>query len=71
MIHCKRAYESAGTEDGVRVLVDRLWTRNCRKDELPIAEWLPEVFGAAAQPSGSKLPRHGFSGIFRSAVLGE
>ena len=34
MIHCKRA---------VRVLVDRLWPRNCRKDELPIAQWLPEV----------------------------
>ncbi|MBC3348489.1 MULTISPECIES: DUF488 domain-containing protein [Pseudomonas] len=43
MIHCKRAYEAASTEDGVRVLVDRLWPRNCRKDELPIAEWLPEV----------------------------
>ena len=43
MIHCKRAYEAASAEDGMRVLVDRLWPRNCRKDELPIAEWLPEV----------------------------
>ncbi|BBP61413.1 DUF488 family protein [Pseudomonas sp. St316] len=43
MIQCKRAYETASAEDGVRVLVDRLWPRNCRKDELPIAEWLPEV----------------------------
>ena len=43
MIQCKRAYETASAEDGVRVLVDRLWPRNCRKDELPLAEWLPEV----------------------------
>ncbi|MGX9569205.1 DUF488 domain-containing protein [Pseudomonas viciae] len=43
MIQCKRAYEAASAEDGVRVLVDRLWPRNCRKDKLPIAQWLPEV----------------------------
>lgn len=43
MIQCKRAYEAANAEDGTRVLVDRLWPRNCRKDELPIAQWLPEV----------------------------
>lgn len=43
MIQCKRAYETASAADGVRVLVDRLWPRNCRKDALAIAEWLPEV----------------------------
>ncbi|MFL6608757.1 MAG: DUF488 domain-containing protein [Pseudomonas sp.] len=43
MIQCKRAYETASAEDGVRVLVDRLWPRNCPKDALAIAEWLPEV----------------------------
>ncbi|WP_053214547.1 DUF488 domain-containing protein [Pseudomonas sp. Q12-87] len=43
MIQCKRAYEAASAEDGVRVLVDRLWPRNCRKDTLVIDEWLPQV----------------------------
>ncbi|MCL6700270.1 DUF488 family protein [Pseudomonas sp. T1.Ur] len=43
MIQCKRVYETASAEDGVRVLVDRLWPRNCRKDALAIAQWLPEV----------------------------
>ncbi|AZE46525.1 putative uroporphyrin-III c-methyltransferase [Pseudomonas chlororaphis] len=43
MIQCKRAYEAASSEDGVRVLLDRLWPRNCRKDALAIAEWLPEL----------------------------
>ena len=27
MIHCKRAYDAATTEDGQRFLVDRLWPR--------------------------------------------
>lgn len=43
MIQCKRVYEVASAEDGKRFLVDRLWPRNCRKDELLIAEWLPDV----------------------------
>ncbi|MBT2342396.1 MULTISPECIES: DUF488 domain-containing protein [Pseudomonas] len=43
MIQCKRAYEAANAEDGTRVLVDRLWPRNFRKDALLIDEWLPEV----------------------------
>ncbi|WP_431481904.1 DUF488 domain-containing protein [Pseudomonas thivervalensis] len=43
MIQCKRAYETASAEDGVRVLVDRLWPRNCRKEALAIAQWLPQV----------------------------
>jgi uncharacterized protein YeaO (DUF488 family) len=43
MIQCKRAYEKANAEDGVRVLVDRLWPRNRPKDALAIAEWLPQV----------------------------
>ncbi|WP_445571361.1 DUF488 domain-containing protein [Pseudomonas sp. E102] len=43
MIRCKRAYETATAEDGVRVLVDRLWPRNCPKDALAIAEWLPQL----------------------------
>lgn len=43
MIECKRCYEAPGAGDGVRVLIDRLWPRNCRKDALVIDEWLPEV----------------------------
>lgn len=43
MIQCKRAYSPAAPNDGYRVLVDRLWPRNCRKDQLPLDEWLREV----------------------------
>ncbi|SFW16383.1 Uncharacterized conserved protein YeaO, DUF488 family [Pseudomonas sp. NFACC09-4] len=43
MIQCKRAYEAPAPEDGKRVLVDRLWPRNCRKDGLHLDEWLADV----------------------------
>jgi len=43
MIQCKRAYSPADASDGYRVLVDRLWPRNCRKEQLPLDEWLRDV----------------------------
>lgn len=43
MIQCKRAYVAAAQDDGYRVLVDRLWPRNCRKDFLQLGAWLPDA----------------------------
>ncbi|SEM52507.1 Uncharacterized conserved protein YeaO, DUF488 family [Pseudomonas sp. ok272] len=43
MIQCKRAYIAAAQDDGYRVLVDRLWPRNCRKDFLQLAAWRPDA----------------------------
>ncbi|RAS30770.1 MULTISPECIES: DUF488 domain-containing protein [unclassified Pseudomonas] len=42
MIRCKRVYDAQEKDDGQRVLVDRLWPRNTRKDELH-GQWLREV----------------------------
>lgn len=42
MIRCKRVYDAVTGDDGQRVLVDRLWPRNKRKDDLH-GEWLREV----------------------------
>lgn len=42
MIHCKRVYEPAAPGDGQRVLVDRLWPRNLRKENLH-GQWLRDV----------------------------
>ncbi len=36
MIRCKRVYDAQENRDGQRVLVDRLWPRNKRKDELHV-----------------------------------
>lgn len=43
MIRVKRVYEAPGPEDGVRVLVDRLWPRGLSKDKLPMDGWHRDV----------------------------
>jgi uncharacterized protein YeaO (DUF488 family) len=42
-IHLKRAYEVPATDDGCRVLVDRLWPRGVSKDSARIDLWLKEI----------------------------
>ncbi len=42
-IHTKRAYDSPSPADGERYLVDRLWPRGVKRDELAIAGWLKEA----------------------------
>jgi uncharacterized protein YeaO (DUF488 family) len=39
----KRAYEKPKTEDGKRILVERLWPRGLKKDEAEIDEWIKDV----------------------------
>jgi uncharacterized protein YeaO (DUF488 family) len=43
MVKLKRAYEPASRGDGYRVLVERLWPRGIRKEELALDEWRKEV----------------------------
>ena len=43
MIAIKRAYESAEKGDGTRFLVDQLWPRGLKKEELHVHDWLKEV----------------------------
>jgi uncharacterized protein YeaO (DUF488 family) len=43
MVNLKRAYESPAEGDGQRFLVERLWPRGVRKDELPLAGWMKDV----------------------------
>ena len=42
-ISLKRVYEKPGLKDGKRILVERLWPRDLKKDEAKIDEWLREV----------------------------
>ena len=39
----KRIYEPASTDDGFRVLVDRLWPRGLSKQKAHIDAWLKEI----------------------------
>ena len=42
-IKLKRAYEKPSRQDGLRILVERLWPRGLRKDEARIDLWLRDV----------------------------
>jgi uncharacterized protein YeaO (DUF488 family) len=42
-IRVRRVYESAGPDDGARVLVDRLWPRGLARDEVPLDAWMKDV----------------------------
>jgi len=42
-IWLKRAYEEPGSQDGFRVLVDRLWPRGVSREEAKIDLWLKEI----------------------------
>jgi uncharacterized protein YeaO (DUF488 family) len=42
-IQIKRAYEPAARGDGRRVLVERLWPRGMKKNQLDLDEWLKDV----------------------------
>ncbi len=42
-IKIKRAYEKPDKEDGVRILVDRLWPRGLTKEKASIDLWLKDI----------------------------
>ncbi len=43
MIQLRRAYERASESDGARFLVERLWPRGVRKQDLKLDGWLKDV----------------------------
>ena len=42
-IQCKRVYDDADKNDGYRVLVDRVWPRGIKKEDLRADEWRKEL----------------------------
>jgi uncharacterized protein YeaO (DUF488 family) len=44
----KRAYDSPSGQDGMRVLVDRLWPRGVKKADAAIDHWLKELAPSTA-----------------------
>ncbi|WP_082656231.1 DUF488 domain-containing protein [Bradyrhizobium valentinum] len=47
-IKLKRAYESAGSSDGTRILIDRLWPRGVRKADAAIDLWAKDLAPSTA-----------------------
>lgn len=42
-IKLRRAYEEKGKDDGYRILVDRLWPRGIKKEDLSYSWWPKEI----------------------------
>ena len=47
-IKVKRAYDSAGSGDGTRILIDRLWPRGVRKADAAIDLWAKDIAPSTA-----------------------
>ncbi len=47
-ISIRRVYDPPGPNEGYRVLVDRLWPRGVKKEDLHHDEWLEQVAPSAA-----------------------
>lgn len=43
MVKIKRVYEPYKSDDGYRILVDRLWPRGIKKTNLVMDEWVKEL----------------------------
>lgn len=43
MIRLKRVYEEPSEEDGLRILVERLWPRGLTKEHAAVGLWLKDV----------------------------
>ncbi|HLB73705.1 MAG TPA: DUF488 domain-containing protein [Sedimentisphaerales bacterium] len=43
MLKIKRVYEQPDKNDGVRMLVDRLWPRGVRKEDAKIDQWMKDI----------------------------
>lgn len=42
-LRLKRAYEPASSDDGTRLLVDRLWPRGVSKERADLSDWMKDI----------------------------
>jgi uncharacterized protein YeaO (DUF488 family) len=47
-VKLKRAYEPAATNDGTRILIDRLWPRGVKKADAAIDQWVKDIAPSTA-----------------------
>ena len=43
MLKIKRVYDPPASDDGKRILIDRLWPRGLKKEDARIDEWMKEL----------------------------
>ena len=66
MVKVKRAYEAPSARDGQRFLVERLWPRGVRKEDLPLAAWVKDA--APAMPATNSKMRTWMTASARSVL---
>lgn len=42
-VRLRRAYDSPAAEDGMRILVDRLWPRGLTKEKAALGQWIKDI----------------------------
>lgn len=42
-VQLKRAYDDVSEDEGIRILVDRIWPRGVSREDLQIDDWMKEV----------------------------
>jgi uncharacterized protein YeaO (DUF488 family) len=47
-VKLKRAYEPSADEDGIRILIDRLWPRGISKKNAALDQWMKEIAPSTA-----------------------
>ncbi len=47
-VKLKRAYEPASSDDGTRILIDRLWPRGVKKTDAAIDQWVKDIAPSTA-----------------------
>jgi uncharacterized protein YeaO (DUF488 family) len=53
MIKLKRVYETPDSDDGLRILVERLWPRGVSRKNAAIDAWMKDVAPSKNSPSDS------------------
>lgn len=48
MVHIKRIYSEPDPQDGIRILVDRIWPRGCTKERARLNDWQKELAPSTA-----------------------
>ena len=48
MIQIKRVYDKPSSNDGIRILVDRMWPRGCTKEHARLDAWRKDLAPSAA-----------------------
>ncbi|MCC8147253.1 MAG: DUF488 family protein [Bacteroidales bacterium] len=48
-IEIKRAYDTVGPDDGYRILVDRLWPRGIKKENLKLDLWPKDLIAVSTE----------------------